>query len=101
MQPQVFSSTYEIMFVLLVYVSPRTARHHSLIIYASLVISHIPRRASSKADVLRFHVDLDGNGISQRDLPREVEFCFFSFSKESLCLKGSENKRTLKSIKSR
>lgn len=78
MQPQVFSSTYE-MFVLLVYVSPRTARHHSLIIYASLVISHIPRLASLKADVLRFHVDLDGNGISQRDPPWEVEFILFIF----------------------
>lgn len=89
------------MFVLLVYVSPRTARHHSLIIYASLVISHIPRLGSLKADVLRFHVDLDGNGISRRDPPREVEFFFFPFSKESLCLKESENKRSLKCIKSR
>lgn len=91
MQPQVFSPTYEMMFVLLVYVPPRTVRHHSLIIYASLVISHIPRPASLKADVLHFHVDLDGNGISQRDPPREVAFFFcLSFSKESLCLKESE-----------
>lgn len=76
------------MFVLLVYVSPRTARHHSLIIYASLVISHIPRLGSLKADVLRFHVDLDGNGISRRDPPREVEFFFFPFFQGIVVLKG-------------
>lgn len=75
------------MFVLLVYVSPRTERHHSLIIYASLVISHIPRLASLKADVLHFHVDLDGNGISQRDLSREVGI-FFSFFQGIFVLKG-------------
>lgn len=47
-------------------------------VYASLVISHIPRLASLKADVLHFHVDSDGNGISQKEPPWEVDFFFFA-----------------------